>query len=340
MEKQDPFELPYLKKHFEDEEKVKEIEEKINDLPQQVKRKVMKAKEENFEKVLDDLVENAKGKMKKWEQGSKTHQAKESMEQLERLQNLRKEILFGGDKKDEKEKTAKKRVEILRKALKKPEEEIEIADSMIESAEPVEDIGHKFDLSDAGTAEDSEWFKTESLPDADKNFSKLEQAWFKEGEKIDEENMLASLEKLTPKQKDAAMETQAKSLDMYYRRGLENMGLSWQEYEDSSKNLIIADQERERIENHLFQKFGYDVTRGGMWRKFKARRKLDPEDLKEFDNLTTQYKTTAKTYNKGLKNHNKKFAGAIEDLTPKNRSRIYLHGRSMPLRGVGIGMKE
>ncbi|MBU4421514.1 hypothetical protein KKB41_00940 [Patescibacteria group bacterium] len=339
MKKQDPFELPYLKKHFKDEEKVKEIEEKINDLPQQIKRKVMKAKEKDFENTLNEIVDDAQEKMKKWEQGSKTERTKETFKQLERLQNLRKEILFGGDKKDKKEKKSKERTEVLRQALNEPEE-IEITDDMIEEEKPSNDIENKFDLSDVDTIEDNnEWFKIEDMPEVNKNFGKLEQKWFEEGDKIDEDNMLAHLEKLNPKEKEAMIAAQAKSLDMYYKKGLESMDLSWEEYESSSENIEILDERRERIENLLFNKFGYDVTRGGIWKKFNVRRKLDPADIKEFDTFIAQYNITSSAHNKHLKIHSKKFADAIEQLTPKNRSRIYIHGRSMSIKGIGSNVK-
>lgn len=104
MPKKDAFEMPYMKKKMEEEEREKEVEEGLKTLSEITRKKERGRQEKEFEQALEERVtegEEMERKRAKKTPEEKTRRAKESIAATERVKKLREEILFGKEKTEE-----------------------------------------------------------------------------------------------------------------------------------------------------------------------------------------------------------------------------------------------
>ncbi|PIR66243.1 MAG: hypothetical protein COU51_04780 [Parcubacteria group bacterium CG10_big_fil_rev_8_21_14_0_10_36_14] len=293
-----------------------------------------------------------------------TKEAESKRPKKNRIEEIKDRLLEEVLKESKKESLAKKRIDILREALSEPEEKLEVTDDMIIGSEDIEDektrkdnlskkrteilqaslkkpekqplkksaesIDSNFDFSETDIDDEYEWFSPGEVPSQKDNIlAKLEKLWVRPNKETNPQKMLADLNKLDVDEKKEVIEVQGRIIDNSLKKNMERDGVSYEDYESSSQNLAIMDQRLQRIENTLLSKYGFDVIKGGLFKKFNIRRKLDPADTEEFDVLLKQYKTTDTAYKTHLKKHNKKYAEVVDRLFPKDTTRIYLGGFSI-----------
>lgn len=330
------------------------VEEKIKGtgLEKLVKRRRYEVKKAEQEKKYQARRRSRRGEAENRERRKKEAPTIEDLAQEARVAALREQVLESKPIKSWQENLREMGQRMVEEEEKPKREELaEELDEDWEEAlkaieEKLEEAAIKVDISEMKTVEQAGEIEVPGveLKKFNEGFEKIEETWFEEGEKMSKnpdefaEKWDKLLGKMDLERKIKLNEEQTRVNLAGYQNALNDResGLG-----DEYVNTKIDLNETENIINKLAAKlnleFGYNVNKGGLFKKFRAKRKLDPQDAVDFENTLFEYEALTKYHKQKVKENDKKFGKALLEVESGHAMVFAGRGGGMRAAGAGIG---